>query len=142
VATGRKVKDYESDDVVVSFDPGRCIHARECVKGLPAVFDIEKRPWIQPRNASADEVVAVVSRCPTGALHTRRRDGGAEERAPEGVTVREVPNGPLYVRGQVRLTDEDGGVFVEDWRLALCRCGASSDKPYCDGSHEEAGFRA
>ncbi len=66
-------KTYVSPDVDVSFDPEVCRHAAECVKGLPAVFDSKARPWIQPANAPADDVVAVVGRCPSGALQIERR---------------------------------------------------------------------
>lgn len=138
----RRVKTYESDEVVVTFDPGLCIHARECVHGLSDVFDVEKKPWVQPEHASADAIVDVVSRCPTGALHTMRRDGGTGEEPDASVTVSEGSNGPLYIRGVVSIVDEDGGVIREDHRVALCRCGASADKPFCDGSHTEAGFTA
>lgn len=61
-------KSYVGADVTVSFDPEVCEHAAECVRGLPAVFDTQQRPWIQPDNAPADEVVAQVARCPSGAL--------------------------------------------------------------------------
>jgi uncharacterized Fe-S cluster protein YjdI len=61
-------KDYVGEAVTVSFDPAVCIHAANCVKGLPAVFDTRQRPWIQPDGASAEEVVAQVARCPSGAL--------------------------------------------------------------------------
>ena len=74
-----KVKTYWSDDIVVAYDAGRCIHAAECVRGLPGVFDTGKQPWIQPANAAADAVAEVVMRCPTGALHFERKDGGAAE---------------------------------------------------------------
>jgi uncharacterized Fe-S cluster protein YjdI len=66
-------KTYEGREVDVSFDPDVCIHAAECVKGLPAVFDTGRRPWIQPDNAPAGEVVAQVGRCPSGALRIERR---------------------------------------------------------------------
>ena len=137
-----RVRRYESDAVVVTFEPRLCIHAEECVRGLPAVFDIEKRPWAQPQHAGADEVVEVVSRCPTGALHTERLDGGPAEAPVEDVTIREAPNGSLYVSGPVSVVDDEDGVFREDQRIALCRCGASKDRPFCDGSHTEAGFTA
>ena len=137
-----RVRRYEADDVVVTFDPKLCIHAQECVRGLPEVFDIDERPWVQPQNAGADAVVDVVSRCPTGALHTERRDSGQGEAPITDVTIREVVNGPLYVSGEVSVVDDDGAVFREDWRVALCRCGASDDKPFCDGSHTAAGFTA
>jgi uncharacterized Fe-S cluster protein YjdI len=66
-------KTYTAADVDVSFDPEVCAHAGECVRGLPAVFDTAKRPWIQPGEAPADDVVAVVGRCPSGALRIERR---------------------------------------------------------------------
>jgi uncharacterized Fe-S cluster protein YjdI len=66
-------KRYEGRDVVVSFDSEVCVHAAECVRGLPAVFDTNARPWIQPDNAPADDVVAQVGRCPSGALQIEPR---------------------------------------------------------------------
>ena len=66
-------KSYEGAEVTVSFDSEVCRHAAECVKGLPAVFDTNARPWIQPDNAPADEVVAQVARCPSGALQIEPR---------------------------------------------------------------------
>lgn len=133
---------YAGDGVEVLWNAERCIHSRECVRGLPGVFDPARRPWIAAKAAGADDLAAVVARCPSGALHTRRLDGGAEEPTPETVTVQTVPNGPLYVRGVVVVEDEAGGLFRRDTRVALCRCGQSQHKPFCDNSHIGAGFRA
>ena len=66
-------KSYVGADVTVSFDAEVCEHAAECVRGLPAVFDAKARPWIQPDNAPADEVIAQVARCPSGALQIEPR---------------------------------------------------------------------
>jgi uncharacterized Fe-S cluster protein YjdI len=65
-------KTYTGTDVDVSFDPEVCRHAAECVRGLPAVFDTKRRPWIAPDGAPADQVVEVVGRCPSGALQIER----------------------------------------------------------------------
>lgn len=65
-------KAYEGHDVIVSFDTAVCQHAAECVRGLPTVFDTHRRPWIDPDGASADEVIEVVGRCPSGALRVSR----------------------------------------------------------------------
>lgn len=135
----RKIRSYESDDMVVEYDARRCIHAAECVHGLPSVFDPQKRPWIEPGGAAADELARVVERCPTGALQYRRRDGGPGEAAPDANTVRLSPDGPVYVSGRIRLV-LPGGEVLEDTRMALCRCGASGNKPFCDNAHVEAGF--
>ena len=134
-----KIKSYWSDDLVVTYDAARCIHAAECVRGLPGVFDTGNRPWIQPGNAAADAVAEVVMRCPSGALHFERKDGGAAEDAPEQNTIRVGDRGPLYLRGDIELRLA-GGVVVRDTRMALCRCGASQNKPFCDNSHVRIGF--
>lgn len=136
----RRIQRYESSSVVVTFDPSRCIHAAECVRGLPRVFDPEQRPWVRPEAADADRVAEVVTRCPTGALQFERTDGGPGEQTPEANTVEIRPSGPLYVRGQIEVTDPEGEVVFQGTRAALCRCGASTHKPFCDGRHAEAGF--
>ncbi|KAB1197845.1 MULTISPECIES: CDGSH iron-sulfur domain-containing protein [Haloferax] len=136
------VHEYEGSDVTVQYDVKRCIHARECVKGLPTVFDPDERPWIRPDNADADDLAAVITKCPTGALHFERKDGGWEETPPNENTVEVSHDGPLYVRGDVEITDEDETVLLSDTRIALCRCGASANKPLCDNSHLDVDFEA
>ncbi|MGF1472824.1 MAG: CDGSH iron-sulfur domain-containing protein [Rubrobacteraceae bacterium] len=133
-------KAYYSEKIQVSFEPRRCIHARECVHGLPGVFDVEQRPWIQPGNSDPDTVAEVVTRCPTGALQFRREDGVEEPRPAENV-IFVAKDGPLYFRGDIEVREYDGTLLLEDTRLALCRCGESRYKPYCDNSHENSGFR-
>ena len=141
MADGR-FKRYEAAEVAVGFDASRCIHAARCVRELPSVFDTARRPWISPDGAAPDRILEQVARCPTGALVAWDRSGERVERTPAEVVIEEVPDGPLYVRGDVRVTDPDGGVFCEERRVALCRCGASGNRPFCDGSHTEAGFTA
>ena len=134
-------KAYRSEKIVVSFDIERCIHSEECVRGLPEVFDTEKRPWIQPDKSHPDRVAEVVMRCPTGALQLERRDGGAEEPVPNENIVAVAANGPLYVRGNIEIKDSTGTTLLKDTRVALCRCGESMNKPFCDNSHKQASFR-
>ena len=64
---GPKIREYEAEGIVIEFDPVRCIHAAECIHGLPAVFDVEARPWVQAGNASPGAIAEVVRRCPSGA---------------------------------------------------------------------------
>ncbi len=135
-------RDYASENILVSYDLRRCIHAEECVRGLPSVFDTQKQPWIQPDEASADQVAATVLRCPTGALHFERKDGGGQEPTPEENLIFVVPDGPLYVRGEINVTAPEGHVLHRDTRIALCRCGASRNKPFCDNTHLDIGFQA
>jgi CDGSH-type Zn-finger protein len=105
------------------------------------VFDNQRRPWVVVDNGSPDEIGEVIQRCPTGALHFRRRDGGPQEPVPEQAIVQERPNGPLFMRGNVAIFSADRTPIREDTRAALCRCGASANKPFCDGSHRKVGFR-
>lgn len=136
------VHEYEGKAVTVTYDVERCIHARECVRGLPAVFDPDRRPWIEPDAASGDELAAVIERCPTGALHYERHGDGPVEATPEEPTVTVARDGPLYARGDVQILDPDGRTLLEDTRVALCRCGASDNKPLCDGTHGSIDFEA
>jgi uncharacterized Fe-S cluster protein YjdI len=135
-------REYANDRIVVSWEPSFCMHSARCLMGLPQVFDIDARPWVAIDAASADEIAEVVMQCPSGALHFRRLDGGPQERPSNETTVRSIRNGPLFQRGRIRITDNEGNVIREDTRVALCRCGGSANKPFCDGTHRRIGFVA
>lgn len=136
-----KIRAYESDTIRVLYDFKRCIHAEECVRRLSQVFNRQGRPWVQPQHSTADEIAETIEHCPTGALQYERKDGGAAEAIPQANTIRIAEDGPLYLRGSIRLIFSDGTVH-QDTRIALCRCGQSQNKPFCDNAHLEAGFRA
>ena len=136
-----KVHEYRGQSIRVTYDAKRCIHAAECVRGLPDVFDPGAKPWVAPDAADAGEVAEVVMRCPTGALQLERLDGEAAPSAGDENTVTVEADGPLYLRGDVEVVAGDRTVVLRDTRVALCRCGASGNKPYCDGSHSKARFR-
>lgn len=135
-------REYRTDEIVVTWEPSFCMHSARCLMALPQVFDVDARPWIAIDAASADEIAETVMACPSGALHFRRLDGGLQEEPPEETTVRPARNGPLFQRGRIRILDNEGKVIREDTRVALCRCGASANKPFCDGTHRAIGFTA
>jgi CDGSH-type Zn-finger protein/uncharacterized Fe-S cluster protein YjdI len=135
------IRHYTDDKIDISYDVHRCIHVGECVRRLPVVFDTARRPWILPTGATSDAIAAVITGCPSGALHYTRRDGGAAETPSEQPTIVPTPDGPLYVRGCVQLRSANGKVIIEDIRLALCRCGQSQNKPFCDNSHRGSDFK-
>lgn len=83
----------------------------------------------------------MIQTCPTGALHFERLDGGPQEPAPATTTVTVTQDGPLYLHGNIEVRDATGAVIRRDTRLALCQCGASRNKPFCDNSHLLVGFR-
>ena len=134
------VRDYVGKSVVIRYDAGRCIHAEECVRGAPQAFDKEAKPWIQPDNASVEHLTAVVARCPTGALTLRGADGSELETPPERNVASVTARGPTYLRGRITIPGGEHATLVEYTRVALCRCGASANKPFCDGSHDRIGF--
>ena len=135
-----KLRRYDAEDITVSYDVKRCIHAEECVRGLPRVFNRRRRVWVDVTQAKAGEIANIVQRCPTGALHFRRTDGGVEEPTPRRNEVRITPDGPLYFRGELEI--HTSTAVLKETRAALCRCGASRNKPFCDNSHADIAFRA
>lgn len=133
-------RTYETDAIRVQYDAKRCIHAAECVHGLPAVFEPGRRPWIDPKGAPADELAAVIRRCPTGALQYKRLDGQDAETATGRNALVDSPDGPIYANGAIEIRSSTGALIAHELRAALCRCGASANKPYCDGAHAKVGF--
>jgi uncharacterized Fe-S cluster protein YjdI/CDGSH-type Zn-finger protein len=128
-------RTYERDELTVVWDATRCTHVAECLKALPEVFDVRRRPWVEIQASDADRIAAAVRLCPTGALKYEARDGFPDEEPDEVTTVRAGNVGPFYMRGRIRLVDAHGRLIAEETRVALCRCGASANKPYCDNSH-------
>lgn len=123
-------RSYEGPDVTVLYDRGRCVHFAECVRGLPAVFDVTQKPWIQPSNADANEIADTIERCPSGALHYLMTERTESPQTPTELQV--TSRGQILLRGDLQLTDESTGEVVRDSRISLCGCGASGRRPYCD----------
>jgi uncharacterized Fe-S cluster protein YjdI len=126
---------YRGADLTVFFDARRCIHATECVRGLPAVFDTGRKPWIAVDAAAADAVAAVVERCPSGAL-TYAYAPGPDEAPAVPARIEREPGGPLHVRGDFVVATAEGERRL--LRATLCACGKTGHAPFCDGSHREA----
>ncbi|MDJ1153504.1 MULTISPECIES: (4Fe-4S)-binding protein [Macrococcoides] len=98
------MKSYSNDEITVHFEAERCIHATECVRGLPQVFDVNKRPWIDVSQASKDEITEVIMRCPSGALTFTRKDQYKEDYPV--TEIRTGPDGEIYVKGNIELTHQ------------------------------------
>jgi CDGSH-type Zn-finger protein/uncharacterized Fe-S cluster protein YjdI len=137
----KKVFDYDGAEADVHWDGRLCIHIGECGRAKNDLFVSGRQPWCQPDQVSPDEVAEVVNRCPTGALTYERKEGGAGEAADAENVVSVMYNGPLYVRGDLRVDGAAEDMSGVGFRAALCRCGQSKNKPFCDNSHEEAGFK-
>jgi len=128
----------EGRAIAIEFDATRCIHSRHCVLEAPTVFKANTPgEWIFPDTLEAERLAAVALNCPSGAIRFRRKDGGLDECAPPVNTLKVRENGPYALAAELVISGEPAG-----FRATLCRCGASKRKPYCDGSHAEAGFTA
>ena len=132
------VDEIEGKSLTLVFDSRKCIHSRFCVTWAPNVFlaNVEG-PWIHPDAMEVERLVDIAHVCPSGAIGYRRKDGKPDEAAPlvNLISIRE--NGPYAVRADIRLDGQDGM-----FRATLCRCGASRNKPFCDGSHSQVKFTA
>lgn len=127
----KEPKAYDGKHISVTYDTGRCLHAAECVRGLPEVFDTGQHPWVQPDAADPERVAEVIRRCPSGALQYRLADGPAEQPDRPTTVVRSAV-GQLILRGELRVTTAEG--VRTETRAMLCACGVSRNQPYCDHS--------
>jgi uncharacterized Fe-S cluster protein YjdI len=135
-------KKYTNGVITVVWKPGVCIHSARCFTGLPAVFDPSARPWVDMSGASTEAIEAQVGKCPSGALSVFRNDAPEDAPAPgDETTIEVVENGPLLVHGRITVRSADGKLVRPPDRTAMCRCGGSANKPYCDGTHRRNGFR-
>ncbi|MET0794109.1 MAG: ferritin-like domain-containing protein [Polyangiaceae bacterium] len=132
------VEHIEGQDMTLIYEGKKCIHSRFCVTGAPQVFLANVvGPWIHPDAVPVDSLVEIAHVCPSGAIRYQRKDGKPDESAPPVnlIAIREA--GPYAFRGELSIAGKTG-----QFRATLCRCGASKNKPYCDGSHHEVNFSA
>jgi uncharacterized Fe-S cluster protein YjdI len=135
-------KKYSNGEVTIVWKPQECIHSGICFRGLNNVFDPRKRPWITPENSTTEKIIDQIKKCPSGALsYYLNRDTDESVKVEAETIVETMPNGPLMVYGNVSVKDSTGTITKKSNATAFCRCGASGNKPYCDGSHKKIGFQ-
>ena len=127
-------REYRTEQITVEWRAERCIHSANCIRALPQVFDPRRRPWVDVEAGDADDIARAVLRCPTGALHFVRHDGGTPETPDTPTTLTPIRNGPLYVRGDLEVRGLDGRVIRTETRAAICRCGHARHVPFCDNT--------
>lgn len=134
-------KKYSNGEVTVVWQPSKCIHSAICFKNLPTVFDPKKRPWITLEQEETKNIVEQIKACPSGALSYFMNDeNNQESQVLENTVVEVLANGPLLIYGNLKVKDKDGNETMKSQTTAFCRCGASKNKPYCDGSHVKIAF--
>jgi CDGSH-type Zn-finger protein len=137
-------RDYVGKELTIHDNRKICSHAAACVNNLASVFRLGSKPWIDSDGAEMVQIINTVQKCPSGALSysidgVEYRDPG-EERKPM-VTVSK--NGPYHIVGGIELIGEaiEFGEGASKEHYALCRCGASNNKPFCDGEHRTINFK-
>jgi CDGSH-type Zn-finger protein len=138
-----KRRDYAGKKIIVHDNRKICSHSAECVKNLPSVFRVDSRPWINSDGSNVDDLIDTIRRCPSGALSysidgIEHRDPD-EHRAP---TITVLKNGPYHITGSIELIGDSiqFGEGASKEHYTLCRCGASDNKPFCDGEHIKINF--
>ncbi|MCA0133021.1 (4Fe-4S)-binding protein [Winogradskyella alexanderae] len=134
-------KEYSNGEVTIVWEANKCIHSAMCVKGLPDVFRPKERPWIKIDAANTVELVKTVKQCPSGALSFYMNDKTDKSSQTLETQVEVLENGPLLVYGTLNVTHRDGSKETKNRTTAFCRCGASHNKPYCDGAHVKHEFK-
>jgi len=145
----KKDRKYSNGEITVFWKPGKCIHATTCYRELIEVFNPRKRPWVDMDGAPSEEIIRVVKLCPTQALsfaynkdlEQRNEKEGVITTEPEKVPeIRVMKDGPLVLHGEFRIIDTEGTELMPKKIQSLCRCGASLNMPFCDGTHRKTGF--
>jgi uncharacterized Fe-S cluster protein YjdI/CDGSH-type Zn-finger protein len=136
------IKKYVKEDLTIVWKPALCIHAAECVKRLPGVYDPKTKPWIKPENATVNELKDQIDACPSGALSYLHKNQEKTNMESSKVKIEMKENGPLVVHGDIIVKGKDGAETMRGPITSLCRCGASANKPFCDGQHKKINFTA
>ena len=132
-------RSYAGKAVTIHDNRGICSHSAHCTDNLAAVFRETGSPWIDPDGADAAAVIATIEKCPSGALSYSI--GGVEKRDRDAApSVTATRNGPYAVTGGIELIGVAFGDAASKEHYTLCRCGASKNKPFCDGSHWDINF--
>lgn len=132
------IEYIEGQNLTLIYEGKKCIHARFCVTGAPEVFLANvKGPWIKPDATDSDNLAEIAHACPSGAIRYKRKDGKHDESAPPVNLIAVREGGPYAVHADIQIEDQKSF-----YRATLCRCGASKNKPFCDGSHHEISFSA
>lgn len=145
---GKETLKYTNNEVTVVWKPKECIHSTLCWKGLIEVFNPKERPWVKIDGATTEKIIEQVRQCPSGALSyylnaevtTYEPGDKVVAESAQIMKVEVTPNGPYLIKTECLIVHSDGREETKMGTVALCRCGASNNKPYCDGRHRKVGF--
>jgi len=137
----KKVFKFEGERLDVEWDGRLCIHIAECGQAKGDLFVGGRQPWCKPDLAADEEVTEVVERCPTGAITYQAKSGDIKEQHDSENSVMVSYNGPYFIRGKLDIEGSADDMLGVAYRAALCRCGESKNKPFCDNNHENIQFK-
>ena len=138
--TEDRKQSYKGQKITIHDNRGICAHAGVCTDNLSAVFRMKQEPWIDPGAASVEDIIDTIRHCPSGALSYTVGNIETNDDAGSDPNVFVAPNGPYVVSAGDGLLDTTWGEGASKRQYTLCRCGASKNKPFCDGSHWGVGF--
>jgi len=151
-------RKYANGEITVHWKPSLCIHATTCYRELIEVFNPGRRPWVNMQGAPSEKIIEIVKKCPTQALTYDWNDPGKVSDKPgdcalqadekvniteskgKPVEIRIVKNGPYLIEGDFNIIDSSDNEQEATLKTSLCRCGASGNMPFCDGSHRVKKF--
>lgn len=139
--TSKVVKDFDGSTATVTWNSQLCIHVGECGRAKGDLFEAGRKPWCDPDTSSNENVLDVVKRCPSGSLSVVFKDDTKAEQSAVENTITVVYGGPLILQGELDIDGAPDDAPGLKFRAALCRCGLSKNKPYCDNSHVESEFK-
>ena len=125
---------YAGRKIIIHDNRGICSHAGHCTENLASVFKMKAEPWIDPDAAVVEEIIETIRQCPSGAL-SYSVEGIEYRDQDKELTIAVTKDGPLTITGGIELVDQPRGEETSTEHYTLCRCGASKNKPFCDGSH-------
>jgi CDGSH-type Zn-finger protein len=133
-----RAKHYEGQGLVMMDDKPFCVHAGFCVSEKTDVWELVDQAQDEDSRA---ELIRMIRLCPSGRLAYKEslHEPPVEEDYSQEIGI--VEDGPIYVRGGIDVEGANGQNYEKQNRMTLCRCGASKNKPFCDGTHAEIGFK-
>ncbi|MBA7511321.1 hypothetical protein ES705_03312 [subsurface metagenome] len=153
--TGKNDREYSNGEITVFWKPSKCIHVATCYRELIDVFNPAKRPWVNMNGASTEEIIRVVNLCPTDALTFRwnkekstppeevsseKEHANTDKDKPTEIKI--MKDGPLVVKGNIKIIGSEGEELRQMKMASFCRCGKSGKMPFCDGTHRRIGFES
>ena len=133
-------QSYQAQSITIHDNRSICAHAGHCTDALAAVFKYGSQPWIDASGAAVEAIIETIRSCPSGAL-SYTLDGIQGKEQPQEPSITVTRDGPYAVEGAAQLLEQSWAQGASTEHYTLCRCGASKNKPFCDGTHGSIGFK-